>query len=200
MLRSMAAAVRSFYGDDPKNSPDFPRIINDRHWQRLTGLIEGRRNATIVIGGTGDRADRYLAPTIMAGVDWDEPVMREEIFGPVLPVLPVDGVGDAIATVNAHDKPLALYVFAQDQAVIHRVVAQTSSGGVGANVTLLQLGVPGLPFGGVGESGMGAYHGKAGFDTFTHRKAFLARPTTFDPPITYPPYSRLKQHILRRAF
>lgn len=200
LLKSLAAAVRSFYGDDPRKSPDFPRIINERHWERLTGLIEGRHTARIVMGGTGDRAERYLAPTIMAGVDWDEPVMSEEIFGPVLPVIAVDGVDDAIAMVNAHDKPLALYVFAQDQAVIDRVVARTSSGGVGANVTLLHLAVPGLPFGGVGNSGMGAYHGKAGFDTFTHRKAFLGRPTTFDPPLTYPPYTRLKQQILRQAF
>jgi len=155
---ALVEAVKSFYGDEPKDSPDFPRIINARHWDRLMALIDGRKSARVVLGGTGDRATKYLAPTILRGVSWDEPIMAEEIFGPILPVIPVDSVDDAIAAINAHDKPLALYVFAEDQEVIDRVVAQTSSGGVGANVTLLHLAVPGLPFGGVGNSGMGAYH------------------------------------------
>ena len=197
---ALVEAVKSFYGDEPKDSPDFPRIINARHWDRLMALIDGRKSARVVLGGTGDRATKYLAPTILRGVSWDEPIMAEEIFGPILPVIPVDSVDDAIAAINAHDKPLALYVFAEDQEVIDRVVAQTSSGGVGANVTLLHLAVPGLPFGGVGNSGMGAYHGKSGFDTFSHRKAFLQRPTKFDPPVTYPPYSSIKRRILRKFF
>ncbi len=197
---ALVEAVKSFYGDDPKDSPDFPRIINARHWDRLMALIDGRKSARVVLGGTGDRAAKYLAPTILRGVSWDEPVMAEEIFGPILPVLAVDSIDDAIATINAHDKPLALYVFAEDQNVVDRVVAQTSSGGVGANVTLLHLAVPGLPFGGVGASGLGAYHGKSGFDTFSHRKAFLQRPTRFDPPVTYPPYSSIKRRILRKFF
>ncbi len=105
------------------------------------------------LGGDGDRGENYLAPTILRDAAWTDPVMAEEIFGPILPVIPVDGIDEAVAVVNDHDKPLALYVFAEDEAVIEDVIARTSSGGVGANVTLLQVAVPDLPFGGVGESG-----------------------------------------------
>jgi aldehyde dehydrogenase (NAD+) len=199
-VEALVRAVGAFYGSDPRSSPDYARIINERHWDRLHGLLAGSSSSQVVLGGQGDRATRYLAPTVISNATWDDPVMGEEIFGPILPVLAVDGVGAAIATINAHDKPLALYVFAEKQAVIDRVVAETSSGGVGANVTLLQLAVPDLPFGGVGESGMGAYHGKYGFDTFTHRKAVLQRPTRLDPSVTYPPYTNLKQRLLRKVF
>jgi aldehyde dehydrogenase (NAD+) len=197
---ALVRAVRHFYGSDPQSSPDYARVINERHWDRLHGLLADASPSQVVLGGQGDRASRYLAPTILRDATWDDPVMSEEIFGPILPVLAVDGVGAAIATINAHDKPLALYVFAEDQAVIDRVVAETSSGGVGANVTLLQLAVADLPFGGVGESGMGAYHGKFGFDTFSHRKAVLQRTTRMDPSVTYPPYTNLKQRLLRKVF
>lgn len=196
---ALVDAVKSFYGPDPRQSPDYPRIINERHWDRLMKLV-GDTGGRVVVGGTGERGERYVAPTIVRDVGWDEPMMREEIFGPILPVIGVDSVDDAMARVNGHDKPLALYVFAEDQSVVDRVVAGTSSGGVGANVTLMHLAVTDLPFGGVGGSGMGAYHGKSGFDTFTHHKAFLQRPTRFDPPVTYPPYSRLKKRLIRKAF
>jgi aldehyde dehydrogenase (NAD+) len=197
---ALLRAVKAMYGDNPERSPDFPRIVSERHWDRLQALVERSSAARLVTGGTGKRETRYFAPTVLCDVTWDQAVMQEEIFGPILPVLAVDGVDDAIASVNAHDKPLALYVFAEEQRVIDKVVERTSSGGVGANVTLLQVAVPALPFGGVGESGMGAYHGKAGFDTFSHNKAFLQRPTRFDPAVTYPPYSSLKQRLLRRVF
>jgi aldehyde dehydrogenase (NAD+) len=199
-LDALTRAVHTFYGDYPQSSPDYGRIVNERHWDRLHALLEQARPAQVVIGDEGDRAGRYLAPTVLRDVTWDDPVMGEEIFGPILPVLAVDSAAEAIAAITGHDKPLALYVFAEDQAVIDRVVAETSSGGVGVNITLLQVGVPDLPFGGVGESGMGAYHGQAGFDTFTHRKAVFQRPSRPDPAITYPPYTRLKQRVLRRVF
>jgi aldehyde dehydrogenase (NAD+) len=197
---ALTGALHTFYGDDPQSSPDYGRIVNERHWDRLHALLDQARSGQVVIGGEGDRAGRYLAPTVLRDVTWDDPVMGEEIFGPVLPVLAVDSTAEAIAAITTHDRPLALYVFAEDQAVVDRVVAETSSGGVGVNATLMQLGVPDLPFGGVGESGMGAYHGKAGFDTFTHRKAVFQRPARPDPAITYPPYTRLKQRVLRRVF
>jgi aldehyde dehydrogenase (NAD+) len=199
-LDALTRAVHTFYGDYPQSSPDYGRIVNERHWDRLHALLEQARPGQVLIGDKGDRAGRYLAPTVLRDVTWDDPVMGEEIFGPVLPVLAVDSAAEAIAAITAHDKPLALYVFAEDQAIIDRVVAETSSGGVGVNITLLQVGVPDLPFGGVGESGMGAYHGRAGFDTFTHRKAVFQRPSRPDPAITYPPYTRIKQRVLRRVF
>lgn len=199
LIQALERAIKDFYGDDPSRSSDYSRIINERHWDRLMRLITDNKDK-VVLGGEGDRQTRYLAPTILRGVGWEDSVMGEEIFGPILPVIPVEGHDEAIEMVNSHDKPLALYVFAEDQEVIDRVVDGTSSGGVGANVTLMHLAVSDLPFGGVGESGMGAYHGKAGFDTFSHRKAVLQRPTSLDPSLTYPPYSRLKEFVLRRFF
>ena len=124
--------------------------------------------------------------------------MQEEIFGPLLPMLAVDDIDTAIDFVNERDKPLALYVFAEDERVVNRVVNETSSGGVCVNATVFHLAVPGLPFGGVGESGMGAYHGRAGFETFSHRKSVLTKPTKIDPSIAYPPYRGLKAKLLRK--
>jgi aldehyde dehydrogenase (NAD+) len=124
--------------------------------------------------------------------------MHEEIFGPILPLIAVDDLDAAIEFVNARDKPLALYVFAEDDAVVDRVLEQTTSGGVCVNATLFHIAVPGLPFGGVGESGTGAYHGRASFDTFSHAKSVLAKPTSIDPSIAYPPYRGLKAKLLRR--
>jgi aldehyde dehydrogenase (NAD+) len=197
---AVVAAIRDFYGADPRSSPDYPRIINAAHWDRLVHLIESRSSGEVVLGGDGERSERYLAPTVLRNVGWDEPVMSEEIFGPILPVIAVADSEEAIATINERDKPLALYIFAEDPAVVDQVIARTSSGAVGANVTLLHAAVPGLPFGGVGPSGMGAYHGKSGFDTFSHRKPILSRPTRFDPSVAYPPYSGLKQRVLRKLF
>lgn len=197
---ALAGAVRAFYGEDPRRSADYGRIVSDAHFDRLDALIRDPSPARLLLGGTTDAAERYIAPTVLVGVHPDHPVMREEIFGPILPVLATDGLDSAIAAVNSRDKPLALYVFAEDPAAVDKVVSCTSSGGVGVNLTLLQLAVSGLPFGGVGPSGMGAYHGKAGFDTFSHRKPLLQRPTRLDPPVTYPPYGRLKQRLLRRVF
>jgi aldehyde dehydrogenase (NAD+) len=193
----LVKAVRDFYGDDPATSADYGRIVDDRHWRRLRGLLDAGGFSSVVCGGSGDEATRYLAPTILAGVDPDAPVMGEEIFGPILPVLAVGDTEDAIELVRSGDKPLALYVFGDD-AVTERVLEATSSGGACVNATLLHLAVPELPFGGVGESGSGAYHGRAGFDTFSHRKSVLRRPTRPDPSVMYPPYTRLKDRLLRR--
>jgi aldehyde dehydrogenase (NAD+) len=128
----------------------------------------------------------------------DTALMHEEIFGPILPILPVDDVGAAIEFVNERDKPLALYVFSESEAVQQRVVEETTSGGVTVNGTLLHLSVPELPFGGVGPSGMGAYHGRASFDTFSHKKGVLTKSTRVDPDVAYPPYTRLKRALIRR--
>jgi aldehyde dehydrogenase (NAD+) len=195
-LAALAATVRGFYGDDPRSSRDYGRIVNDRHFTRLRALLESGGEA--VVGGASDADDRYIAPTVLTAVDPDAPIMREEIFGPLLPVLPVDDVDAAIDFVNERDKPLALYIFSEADSVVERVIASTSAGGVAVNATVLHLAVPGLPFGGVGASGMGAYHGRAGFETFSHRKSVLDRPTRLDVPVMYPPYSGWKQKLLRR--
>ena len=198
LLDELAAAVRSFYGDDPSTSPDYARIVSARHWDRLRSLLDAGGFESIVCGGEADASARYLAPTVLAGVSPDAAVMAEEIFGPILPVLAVDDTEAAIDIVRAGDKPLALYVFAGRDAIIERVLEATSSGGACVNATLLHLAVPELPFGGVGESGTGAYHGRRGFDTFSHHRSVLSRPTRPDPSVLYPPYTRLKERLLRR--
>ncbi len=197
-VEELGAAVREFYGDDPQASPDFGRIINGRHFGRIAALVDGEGAGTPAFGGGRDEADRYMAPTALVGTDPAARVMQEEIFGPILPILPVGGVDEAITFINDRDKPLALYVFAESKRVVERVLAETSSGGVCVNATLYHLVPPTLPFGGVGESGQGAYHGRSTFETFSHRKSVLRKPTRLDPPIAYPPYTEQKQKLLRR--
>ena len=198
LLARMTDAVRTFYGSDPRASADLGRIVNDRHFDRLVRLADADGAGDVVFGGDRDRTSRYYAPTALRGTDATAPIMQEEIFGPLLPTLPVDDLDDAIEFVTARDKPLALYLFAEDETVQAEVLDRTTSGGVCLNATLFHIAVPALPFGGVGESGMGAYHGRATFDTFTHRKSVLARPTKLDPSIAYPPYSPLKAKLLRK--
>ncbi|MCU0691507.1 MAG: aldehyde dehydrogenase family protein [Polyangiaceae bacterium] len=195
LVARMSADIRKFYGDDPRASPDYARVVNERHLHRLTRLLA---SGDVAAGGAVDETHRYIAPTILINVSPDSPVMEDEIFGPILPVLRVSRPQEAIAFVNARPKPLALYVFSSDKHVQQQVVQRTSSGGVTINHVWLHLAVPGLPFGGVGESGMGAYHGRASFDTFTHRKAVLQKTTAIDPPLFYPPYHDFKVRWLRR--
>ncbi|MFP3906565.1 MAG: aldehyde dehydrogenase family protein [Acidimicrobiales bacterium] len=199
LIDQIAKVVTEFYGDDPQTSGDYGRIINDRHLRRLQGLLDGGGFDEIVVGGDVDAADRYVAPTVLRGVAPDAPVMGEEIFGPILPVLPVDSIDDAVRFVNEGPKPLALYMFGEDDELVDQVVHETSSGGVCTNHTLMQFGVHDLPFGGVGESGFGAYHGKAGFDTFSHHKSVLRKSVRPDPSVLYPPYGRWKSRMLRSA-
>ena len=143
--------------------------------------------------------DRYLAPTIVVDPDVDSPLMTQEIFGPVLPVISVESVDDAIDFVNDRPKPLALYVYSRSKETVERVLGQTSSGGACVNHGIVHLIVPDLPFGGVGPSGMGAYHGQTGFDTFSHLKSVLEKPTKPDPPLLYAPYSSWKEKLIRKV-
>ncbi len=189
LLRALKETLVDFYGPEPRNNPAFGKIVNQRHVERLKGLLGSGR---IVAGGEVNAADRYVAPTILRDVRGDEPVMQEEIFGPILPVIPVESVGHAIRFINARAKPLALYLFTKDKAVERDVLARTSSGGVCINHVALQLANPNLPFGGVGASGMGAYHGKASFETFSHRKAVLKKSFFFDPDFMYPSFKKNK--------
>ena len=195
LINRMVSTIREFYGDDPKRSPDYARIVNERHHARLTRLLG---DADVVTGGETDVPDRYIAPTILKNVTEDDALMREEIFGPILPVISVASLGSAIGFVNRHDKPLALYLFAGDKDAQDRVLAGTSAGGTTINHIWLHLGVSQLPFGGVGESGMGAYHGRYSFETFSHRRAVLKKSTFPDPPLLFPPYSLRKLRWLKR--
>ena len=198
-IAALGTAIVSSYGSDPAASPDYARIVNERHHDRLTALLDGDGYEAVAHGGQHDRSRRYIAPTVLRGVTPGATVMQEEIFGPILPVLAVDGPDAAIEFVNAREKPLALYAFTDDEGVQQRIVDRTSAGGITINHTLLHLAVNDLPFGGVGPSGMGAYHGKAGFDVFTHHKPVLTKRLKPDPALMYPPYGRWKQRVLRRA-
>ena len=199
LLGALLRTVHDFYGDSPKHSDDFARIVSSRQFERIAGLLDAGGFDATVCGGERDAATRYIAPTVLAGVKPDAAIMQQEIFGPVLPVLTVGSVDEAIDFVNGRDKPLALYVFSDDDATVDRVISHTSAGGVCVNQVLMHLAIAELPFGGVGPSGMGAYHGKAGFDTFTHHKPVLQKPTKPDPPVMYPPYKTWKQKLLRKV-
>jgi acyl-CoA reductase-like NAD-dependent aldehyde dehydrogenase len=195
LLARLAAAIESFYGADPERSPDFGRIVNDRHFERLSALMQ---DGEIVVGGKTDAAQRYIAPTIIDGVSWDHALMQEEIFGPILPVLDFDDLEAVLAALESKPKPLALYFFSEDRDRQEQVLRRLSSGGACINDTFAQLLNLQLPFGGVGDSGMGAYHGKAGFETFSHRKSVVKRSTWLDPGFKYPPY-RTPLAVLRRV-
>jgi aldehyde dehydrogenase (NAD+) len=186
-LERLKEAVRLFYGEDPQASPDYCRIVSDRHFDRLTGLLG---NADVFIGGKHDRADRFIAPTVLKNVSRDSPVMQEEIFGPILPVLEVDDVQQAIDFVNARPSPLGLYIFASDGAVTNRILDSTTSGDAAVNDCTLQPLIHDLPFGGVGNSGMGKYHGEWGFRAYTNARGVLHHSTRPDPAVRYPPYDQ----------
>ncbi len=195
LVHELEVATRSFYGDDPKTTPDFARVVNGRHHERLSKLLESGRPA---FGGEADAEQNYIAPTVLQGVSPDAPVMQEEIFGPILPVLPVDDMDEAIAFVNQRDKPLALYVFSRNEEVQRKVLERTSSGGACVNGTVMHIMDTRVPFGGVGPSGQGAYHGRHTFETFSHRKAVLKRGFRFDLKMMYPPYGERKRKVVQR--
>jgi acyl-CoA reductase-like NAD-dependent aldehyde dehydrogenase len=194
LLTEIQKCVEEFYGDDPAQSPDYARLISRRHFERLEPLL---KEGEIVMGGQTKPEEKYIAPTVMDQVSWESPVMQEEIFGPILPVLEYTDLKEAIAQINARPKPLALYIFSKDKQKQEQVLQETSSGGVCINDTVMQVGVSTLPFGGVGDSGIGSYHGKASFDTFSHYKSVLKKGFRFDPNWRYPPYKD-KLSLLKR--
>ena len=195
LVEAIRTSITEFYGEDPHASKDYSRVISPKHFSRLTSLISSGK---VAIGGQSEQAERYIAPTVLVDVDQNSAVMQEEIFGPILPVLEVGSIDEAIGFVNSRPHPLALYVFAQDNSVNEKVVAETTSGGVTVNGTIMHMTGPYLPFGGIGESGMGAYHGQSGVDVFQHLKPVLKRSTMLDAPLAYPPYTKRKFSILKK--
>lgn len=196
LVRRITTEITERYGEDPRTSPDFARIVNPRHAARIQGLLDGGGYEAIAAGGTIDVDDRYIAPTVVTGVKPNAPLMADEIFGPVLPVLTFDDLSEPIEHINSGDHPLALYVFSRSNA--KRVLDQTTSGGACVNDTMLHVMPSTMPFGGVGESGYGAYHGKYGFETFSHRRSVFNRPSFYnEPAMAKPPYTSFKQKIAR---
>jgi len=184
LLEALRKAVCDFYGENPQQSPDYGRIINRRHFDRLQAMLS---DGKILLGGRTDADDLYLEPAILTDVGRDSGVMTEEIFGPILPVLEYDDISHVLTTLRDQPLPLALYLFTADSALHERVLAETRSGGVCINDTISHILGRDLPFGGVGESGMGMYHGRASFECFSHRRAVLRRSLRTDPAFRYPP-------------
>lgn len=184
LIAAMDECINEFLGEDPMDSPDYARIINSKQYERLCGLLDGK----IITGGQTDADQRYIAPTLIDDVSVDDPIMQEEIFGPILPILEYRELEEAIAMINSRPKPLALYLFTKNRQKQQQVLDSTSSGGVCINDTVMHVSVNSLPFGGVGDSGIGSYHGKASFDTFSHSKSVLKK--TFWPDFNwrYAPY------------
>jgi acyl-CoA reductase-like NAD-dependent aldehyde dehydrogenase len=187
LLESIKACITRFFGENPQISPDYARIVNSRHFERLAGLLA---EGDTIIGGKLDPNDNYIAPTVIDNVLMEHKVMESEIFGPILPVVEYEDLSQAIAIVNSRPKPLSLYLFSDNRETQERILRQTTSGGGSVNDTVVHLSTQSLPFGGVGDSGMGRYHGKSGFDTFSNKKSILKRPFWLDVKLRYPPYGK----------
>jgi aldehyde dehydrogenase (NAD+) len=184
-LEEMKLRVEEFFGPTPEESPDYARIINTKHFDRLSKYIDGKKP---FLGGKTNREKRYFAPTILTDAKVADPVMQEEIFGPILPVLPYERLDEAVKFVNSRPKPLAFYFFSKESSNKEKVLSEISFGGGCINDTLVHLMSPDLPFGGVGESGIGAYHGKHSYDLFSHHKSVVKKPFFADVALRYPPY------------
>ncbi|XP_044895556.1 aldehyde dehydrogenase family 3 member B1-like isoform X5 [Felis catus] len=198
LLPALQSAITRFYGEDPRSSPDLGRIISDKHFQRLRGLLGCGR---VAIGGQSDESERYIAPTVLVDVEEMEPVMQEEIFGPILPIVNVRSLDEAIDFINRREKPLALYAFSNNKQVVNQILDRTSSGSFGGNEGFIYLTLPSLPLGGVGNSGMGRYHGKFSFDTFSHHRACLLSHPGLEKlnEIRYPPYTNSREQLVSWA-
>lgn len=195
LLPLLEKVVREMFGKDPARSESYGRIVNERHFDRLASLLD---SGTVAIGGTHDRQSRYIQPTVMTGVSPDSPAMQEEIFGPILPIVRADDLDAAIRFVRGRDKPLSAYLFTTDRRAERRFLDEISAGNVCINDTMMFMAVDALPFGGVGESGMGAYSGEHGFRTFSHMKAVMKRGWWPDLAVRYAPFTEAKFRFLRR--
>ena len=185
LVAKMKKYIIKFYGMDPSRNPKYPKIINQKHFKRQISLL---KDGHIIFGGQCRPETKQISPTIMDQVTWDSKIMQEEIFGPLLPILTFNHLGEAITAVNKRPKPLALYYFSKDKMRQRNIIQNISFGGGCINDTIVHLATPYMPFGGVGESGMGSYHGKGSFDTFSHQKSILKKSNLLDIPLRYPPF------------
>ncbi|SFJ23876.1 aldehyde dehydrogenase (NAD+) [Halobacillus dabanensis] len=196
LIHAMKKYIEQFYGKNPLDNEDYTKIVNQSHFERISSYLD---SGTVVVGGSTDEATRKITPTVLDQVVWDDPVMKEEIFGPVLPILTYSSLDEVIDQINDRPKPLALYYFGENEVDQQRILHSISFGGGCINDTLYHIINPYLPFGGVGESGMGSYHGKRSFDTFTHEKSITKQTTRFDQNFRYPG-SQLGMAVLKRIF
>ncbi|HDB6505661.1 TPA: aldehyde dehydrogenase [Staphylococcus aureus] len=194
LITALSKTLREFYGQNIQQSPDYGRIVNLKHYHRLTSLLNSEQ-MNIVFGGHSDEDERYIEPTLLDHVTSDSAIIQEEIFGPILPILTYQSLDEAIAFIHQRPKPLSLYLFSEDENATQRVINELSFGGGAINDTLMHLANPKLPFGGVGASGMGRYHGKYSFDTFTHEKSYIFKSTRLESGVHLPPYKGKFKYI-----
>ncbi|WP_127715122.1 aldehyde dehydrogenase family protein [Halobacteriovorax sp. HLS] len=192
LVNKLEKYILKFFGKNAQKSSSYGRIINERHFDRIVELIESEE---LLYGGESDKDDLYISPSIISAKK-DSHIMKDEIFGPLLPIIKMQNLKEAIDFVSEGEKPLANYIFSEDKKIVEVILDRVSSGGVTINDTLMHIANENLPFGGVGESGMGAYHGKSSFDLFSHKKSVFASSSSFDPPFKYPPYFG-KMRLLR---
>jgi len=185
LVNALQKCLKEFYGENPDVSPDYARIIHQKHFDRLANFL---KCGEVIIGGETNPEELYIAPTLLENVSLTDTVMQEEIFGPILPIIEYTDINEAITLINSRPKPLALYLFSQNKNLQKRILQETSSGGICINDTVMQVGVSSLPFGGVGDSGIGSYHGQASFDTFSHYKSVLQNSFPWDINWRYAPY------------
>lgn len=185
LKEALAKNIRAFYGVKAYESVDYGRIVSDTHYQRLVKLIDAQK---VFYGGGYKQEERYIEPTILHNVDWSDSVMSEEIFGPILPVLVYEEIDEVIKTIINRPKPLALYLFTESRVIRDEVLSRTSFGGGAINDTISHVATPYLPFGGVGASGMGVYHGRHSFETFSHKRSVIKKSTKLDIKLVFPPY------------
>ncbi|MCO4332515.1 aldehyde dehydrogenase [Staphylococcus hyicus] len=197
-IDAMRTTLKEFYGTNPQKSHDLGRIVNDQHFHRLSTLLETHKDQ-IVIGGAKDQSSRFIEPTILDNIHPSDDIMQEEIFGPLLPIVTYQSFDTALSWLQSRPKPLALYVFTEDENFSTLVLDTLSFGSGAVNDTLLQLANPKLPFGGVGASGIGRYHGKYTFDTFTHEKPYIFKTTKLETGILFPPYKG-KLNMIKQLF
>ena len=197
LIKEICAQVKKQYGENPLQNPDYGKIVNEKHFERLCGLIDENKT---VLGGTARKDTLQIAPTVMDNITWDDAVMQDEIFGPIMPILTFDNFEEVYALLADKPKPLALYLFSEDKQRIKEVTERCSYGGGCINDTIIHLATSEMGFGGVGESGMGSYHGKEGFDVFSHSKSIVDKKTWMDLPMRYPPYNRGLYGKLLRMF
>ena len=194
LIKEVQKQIRRQYGKQPLHSSDYGKIINERHFDRILGLIDEKK---VVHGGGSDRSTLRIEPTVMDNVTFSDAVMQEEIFGPVMPILVFDSLDEVIRRINSMPHPLALYIFTSDKKAARKVTARCGFGGGCINDTIIHLATSEMGFGGFGESGMGAYHGKTGFDTFTHYKSIVDKKTWIDLPMRYQPYRKGAEKLVR---
>jgi len=197
LIRQLIRRIEEQLGKDPHRSGDLARIINEKNFRRIVSYID---NSKVVYGGTYDESEKYISPTLLDRVTWEDAVMQDEIFGPVLPVMTYSKIEEVIEKLKYTDKPLSFYLFTRSGRIQELLLNQISFGGASVNDTISHFINPNLPFGGIGQSGYGAYHGKYTFDTFSHNKSVLKRGSWLDVPLRYPPYTRKKIKQIRKAF